>query len=68
MNLFELSLAFALGVSCTLLVQVFIVAWRLSYVVPKEKPVSVVDDENVIRIKRWEERRRETDETFGRRA
>jgi hypothetical protein len=30
--------------------------------------MNIVDAENVIRIRRWEERRRETDETFGRRA
>ena len=32
------------------------------------KIVYYVNEENVIRIRQWEERRRETDETFGRRA
>lgn len=68
MNALELVLAFVLGSACTFLVQLFMIAWRLSYVVPKEPPLDIVDTENVIRIQRWKERRRETDETFGRRA
>jgi hypothetical protein len=62
----EIVLSFALGVSCTLLVQVFMTAWRLSYIIPKEPPVDIVEAENVVRIERWKERRSETDKTFGR--
>jgi hypothetical protein len=61
----ELVLAFALGVACTFLAQFLVVVRRLN---AREKPMNIVDAENVIRIRRWEERRRETDETFGRRA
>ena len=62
----ELALAFALGVACTFLAQFLVAVRRLN---AREKPVmNYVNDENVIRIRRWEERRRETDETFGRRA
>jgi hypothetical protein len=57
---------FALGVAATLFMQTFITAWRLSYLVPKEPPVDIVDAENVIRIEKWKERRSETDKTFGR--
>jgi hypothetical protein len=59
----DLALAFALGVAMTFLGQYLVVVRRLAL----QKPV-IVDDENVIRIRRWEERRRETDETLGRRA
>lgn len=61
----ELVLAFLLGVACTFLAQFLVTVRRLN---AREKPVNIVDAENVIRIRRWEERRRETDETFGRRA
>jgi len=63
----ELFLSFLLGISFALLVQAVVAAWRLSYLIPKEAPpVDIVDAENVIRIKRWKERRQETDKTFGR--
>ena len=62
----ELVLAFLLGVACTFLAQFLVAVRRLN---AREKPVmNYVNEENVIRIRQWEERRRETDETFGRRA
>lgn len=63
--MFELALAFALGVACTLLALFLATMYRA----PKKKQhLNYVNEENLIRIRRWKERRRETDETFRRRA
>lgn len=63
----DLVFAFTLGVFSALFMrQVVVAAWRFS--IPKEKPADIVDEENVVRIQKWKERRSETDKTFGRRA
>lgn len=61
----ELVLAFALGVAVTLIGQFLVAVRRLAR---QKQCLNYVNHENVVRIRQWEERRRETDETLGRRA